>query len=53
MFSDSHYRDRLEEGMLVLAESFEDWIGHWAAPYWAAKPLAVKHEIGDISFPAH
>lgn len=52
MFSDSHYRDRLEEGMLLLSDTFDDWIGHWAMPDWDSESFAIKHEVGDVSFPA-
>lgn len=51
MFSDSHYENRLEEGMLLLADTFDDWIGHWAMPDWASKRFAIEHKKGDVSFP--
>jgi hypothetical protein len=52
MFSDSHYQYRLEEGMLLLSDTFDDWIGHWAMPDWARERFAINHEIGDVTFPA-
>ncbi|OPZ84197.1 MAG: SMI1 / KNR4 family protein [bacterium ADurb.Bin429] len=52
MFSDSHYQERLEEGMLLLSTTFDDWIGHWAMPDWASECFATAHAVGDVSFPA-
>jgi hypothetical protein len=52
MFSDSHYTNRLEEGMRLLADTFDDWIGHWAMPEWASECFAIEHAVGDVTFPA-